>query len=413
MNIIDIINKKKNKKVLSEDEIIYFIKNLNRIETYQISALLMAIVINGMNEEETIFLTNAMVNSGDKIEFNFNTVDKHSTGGVGDKVTLIVGPIVAALGCNVAKMSGRGLGYTGGTADKLESIKNFKIKLTEKEFVNQIKDINIAVITQTKNISPADKVLYSIRDVTATVESIPLIAASIMSKKIASGSKNLVLDVKVGNGAFMKNKKDALKLANLMVKIGEANGIKTRAILTNMDIPLGNNIGNKLEIKEVIDILKNNTDCDLKNVCIEIASQMVSLYHNISVNEAKMKVKTILDCKDAYNKFIEFIEYQKGTLEDYNYDYKYELKASSNGYLNIDALKAGELSVLLGAGRITKDDKIDYNAGIEFLRSVNDYVNEGDVLAYLYTSKVIKIDDVNIFSYNKKKINYEMIYEVV
>ncbi len=413
MNIIEIINKKKNKEVLSEDEINYFISNLNNIESYQISALLMAIVINGMNNDETVYLTNAMANSGDKISYDFNTVDKHSTGGVGDKVTLIVGPIVAALGCNVAKMSGRGLGYTGGTADKLESISGFKINLSEEEFVKQINDINISIITQTKNISPADKVLYSIRDVTATVESIPLIAASIMSKKIASGSKNLVIDVKVGNGAFMKNKKDALELSNLMVEIGKAYGINTRAILTNMDIPLGSNVGNFLEVKEVIDILKNNTLCDLRDVSIEIASNMVSLYMNIDVLEAKKKVISVLENGLGYDKFKEFIEYQNGCLDNYDYDYKYEVKAIGDGYLNIDALKVGELSVLLGAGRLKKDDEIDYKAGVVLVKKVNDYVNIGDTLAYLYTENNIELSSLNLFSYNKSKIDYEMIYEVV
>ena len=310
MTMYDIIEKKKNKNTLTKEEISLFVNGYvnNEIPDYQVASLLMAIVLNGMNDEEVTNLTLAMANSGDKMEYNFKAVDKHSTGGVGDKTTLIVAPIVASLGCKVTKMSGKGLGFTGGTIDKLESIPGFRVQLSEEDFIHQINEINIALISQTKNIAPADKKIYALRDVTATVDSIPLIASSIMSKKIASGASNLVLDVKVGTGAFMKNIEDAKKLAITMVNIGKNANINTLAILSNMNQPLGNNIGNVLEVKEAIEVLEGNGPIDLKELSIELATYMVSLYKNIDYNLAKQEVLKTLESKQALNKFHQFIK---------------------------------------------------------------------------------------------------------
>ena len=312
MNIIEIINKKRLKQELTDEEIKYIIDNYlsNEIKDYQMSALLMAIVLNGMTNEEIYSLTKYMAMSGEELDLSplgTNVVDKHSTGGVGDKTTLIISPIVASCGVKVAKMSGRGLGHTGGTIDKLESIPGFNVNLTEQEFLNQINTINVAITSQTKDIAVADKKIYALRDVTATVESIPLIASSIMSKKIALGAKKLVLDIKVGSGALIKNLEDAKKLAKLMIDIGSSNNIKVICLLTNMSIPLGNNIGNSLEVSEAIDILKNNKQGPLRDICIELSSYMVSLGLNISYDEAKTKVINNLDNGNAYNKFLELV----------------------------------------------------------------------------------------------------------
>ena len=292
MNIIDIITKKKNKEELSYDEINYAITNyLNgEVKDYQMSSLLMAIVLNGMTDEETFNLTKIMIESGDVIDLssiNGTVVDKHSTGGVGDKTTLILAPLLATLGLKVAKMSGRGLGHTGGTIDKLESIEGFKVKLDEKEFIKQVNDIGLSIISQTANLVPADKKLYALRDVTGTTESIPLIASSIMSKKIASGASHIILDVKVGNGALMKNIKDATELANEMIKIGKRYNRKVICVLTNMEEPLGNTIGNAIEVKEAIETLKGNGPEDLNNLVITLASLLIESVENKSIDEIK------------------------------------------------------------------------------------------------------------------------------
>ena len=313
MNIIDIINKKRLKQSLTDEELKYVIDAYlsGEIKDYQMSSLLMAIVLNGMENEEIFSLTKYMANSGDILDLSSlgtNVVDKHSTGGVGDKTTLIVAPIVASCGVKVAKMSGRGLGHTGGTIDKLESIPGFNVNLTEEEFINEVNDIFVAITSQTKNVALADKKIYALRDVTGTVESIPLIASSIMSKKIALGAKKLVLDVKVGSGALIKNIKDATTLANIMISIGKQNGIEVVCILTNMDIPLGTNIGNSLEVEEAIKILKDHHKSNLTDLCIAISSEMVSLGLNISLEEAKSKVIEHLDNGDAYKKFLELIK---------------------------------------------------------------------------------------------------------
>ena len=420
MTMYDIIEKKKNKQSLTKEEIDFFINGYvnNKIPDYQVSSLLMAIVLNGMNEEEVTNLTIAMANSGDKINYNFNTVDKHSTGGVGDKTTLIIAPIVASLNCKVAKMSGKGLGFTGGTIDKLESIPDFKVQLTDEQFISQINNINLALISQTKNIAPADKKIYALRDVTATVDSIPLIASSIMSKKIASGASNLVLDVKVGSGAFMKNLESAKKLASTMVNIGKNSNINTLAILSNMNQPLGNNIGNILEVKEAIEVLNGNGPKDLKELSIELASYMVSLYKKITYEEAFKQVTEVLENKQALAKFYEFIKYQGGNIEKIKFTPKYEFKVYSKqeGYITkMNTEEIGKIASLLGAGRMTKDDVIDYEAGIVLNKKINDYVKVNDLLATLYTNKGIDLTNnyLETIEITDEKIENNLILGVI
>ena len=406
MNIIDIITKKKNKEELTEEEIKYVVNGFvsGDIKDYQMSALLMAIVINDMTDNEVIYLTKYMMLSGSMLDLSTlsNVVDKHSTGGVGDKTTLIISPVVASLGCKVAKMSGRGLGYTGGTIDKLESIPGFNVNLSKEQFIKEIENVGMAITSQTEDIAVADKKIYALRDVTGTTESIPLIASSIMSKKIASGSKNLVLDIKVGEGALIKNITDARRLANLMIKIGHENDMRVICLLTNMNIPLGNNIGNSLEVLEALNILYYGYDNNLMRLCIELASYMVKLGLNISYEEARnMVVKAIKD-KKAYNKLLEFIKYQGGDINSLpKSKYIYEIKSVSSGYL--------------GAGRKNKDDKIDYSAGVIINKNINDIVEVGDTIMTLYTNKEVPNIDINklfIISNNKNDDN-KLIYEVI
>ena len=420
MNIVDIINKKKNKEELTTEEINYVIEEYmkDNIKDYQISSLLMAIVLNGMTDRETFDLTTSMLNSGDKLDLSNidNVVDKHSTGGIGDKTTLIVGPLVASCGAKVAKMSGPGLGYTGGTIDKLESIPNFKSDLKEEEFIKNIKEVGFSDIRPTKNMVPADKKIYALRDVTGTVESIPLIASSIMSKKIASGSKNLVIDVKVGKGALIKNIEDARTLAKLMIEIGKKNNMKVVCLLTNMDIPLGSNIGNSLEVEEAIDILKNHKPGSLTDLCIELSSYMVSLALKLTYDDAKRKVLENFYSGKAYKKFLEFVKKQGGEIEKLpESKYLCEVKSTKEGYLtNIDALKLGIASMKLGGGRVSKDDKIDYSVGIEINKNINDYIKVNDTLLTVHTNKEIKDIDFDAFTISKKiKDNYKLIYEII
>lgn len=421
MNIVDIIIKKKNNKILTEEEIKYVIENFDNgnIKDYQMSSLLMAIVINGMTDEEVIYLTKYMVESGGKIDLSnlSNVVDKHSTGGVGDKTTLIISPIVASCGCKVAKMSGRGLGYTGGTIDKLESIPGFNVNLSKNDFIKEINDIGMAITSQTEDIALADKKIYALRDVTGTTESIPLIASSIMSKKIASGSKNLVLDIKVGEGALIKNIDAARDLANLMIKIGKENDMKVICLLTNMDIPLGNNIGNSLEVLEAINTLYYAPDNNLMKLCIELASYMVKLGLNISYEDARNMVLEVINNRKAYHKLLEFIEYQGG---DYNKlpksNYEYEIKSDKEGYLiDLNSLELAKLSSNLGSGRKNKEDKIDYSAGIIINKNINDRVSIGDTILTLYTNKEIpSIDNDKLFIIgNEINNDIKLIYEVI
>lgn len=421
MNIIDIITKKKNKEILTEEEIKYVVNGFisGEIKDYQMSSLLMAIVLNDMTDEEVINLTKYMVLSGNVLDLSniSNVVDKHSTGGVGDKTTLIISPIVASCGAKVAKMSGRGLGYTGGTIDKLESIPGFNVNLTKEEFIKELEEIGMVITSQTENIALADKKIYALRDVTGTTESIPLIASSIMSKKIAAGSKNLVLDIKIGEGALVKNIDDARRLANLMIKIGKANNMNIVCVLTNMDIPLGNNIGNSLEVLEAINILYYGVENNLKTLCIELSSYMVSLSLNISYEEAKNKVLEVLNNKMAYSKFLEFIKYQKGDINRLpKSNYTYEVKSNKEGYLtNLSSLELAKLSMSLGSGRLTKEDTIDYSAGIIINKNINDKVNVGDTILTLYTNKDIhEIEKDKLFEIGETPNNtYNLIYEII
>lgn len=398
MNILSIIEKKKRHEVLTKEEIQFFVNGYTKgdIPDYQMSALLMAIRLNDMNDEETFYLTEAMVNSGDVIDLSTIEgfkVDKHSTGGVGDKVTLVVTPILAALGIPVAKFSGRGLGITGGTVDKLESIKGMNVELSQQDFIQNVQEHGIAVAGQTGNLCPADKKLYALRDVTGTVDSIPLIASSIISKKIASGSDGIVLDVKFGNGAFMKTKETAEVLAEKMVAIGTRFGRKVVYTLSDMNNPLGRFIGNKLEVVEAVDVLSNNTantHGDLIDDCVEVAAKMYMLATDVSQQEAVAKVREVIKNGDAYAKFLEFVEAQGGQVEDLHANatkYTVEVTAAKAGKIeSVNALAIGELSVLLGAGRLTKDSALDFDAGIKLAAKQGDTVATGDVVAVIYSN---------------------------
>jgi len=422
MNIYDIIDKKRHNLSLTKEEIDYFVFNYtnDNIKDYQASALLMAIAINGMNDEEISNLTIAMTNSGDRIDLSNlnNTIDKHSSGGVGDKTTLIISPIIACLGGSVAKMSGRGLGYTGGTIDKLESI-GMNVTLSNQEFIKQVKDIGLAVVSQTANLALADKKIYALRDVTATVDSIPLIASSIMSKKIAGSSKNLVLDVKVGTGAFMKDVKEATKLGEKMVMIAKTNGINATCILTNMNEPLGNKIGNALEVMEAIEVLKNKGPEDLKEISICLATHMNMLINNIDYNEARKQVVEVLENGMAYNKFVEWVNYQGGDLNSQGKVKFYEVKSENDGYISsMDTEVIGKVSCMLGCGRSNKDDIIDYFAGIVLKAKTGDYVKKGSTVAVFYTNKenvdeLIKYYLSSLTFSNKKVKREKLILKVI
>lgn len=398
MNIIDIIVKKKNSEILTEEEIKYVIDNYmnDNIKDYQMSSLLMAIVINGMNLDETIFLTKAMIESGDVINLDElgSIIDKHSTGGVGDKTTLILAPLVASCGVKIAKMSGRGLGHTGGTIDKLEAIEGFKTSLTEEEFINQVKDIGIAITSQTGNLTPADKKIYSLRDVTGTTESIPLIASSIMSKKIASGANNIIIDVKVGNGALMKKVDDARKLSETMIKIGEAYNRNVICVLTNMDEPLGNAIGNGLEVKEAIDVLKGEGPKDITELTLKLAAIMIGLDKKVTLDEALEQINASIENGKAYQKFEELVSRQNGNIENVEIASKVvSVKSSKDGFIShIDTVKLGNIVRNLGAGRISKEDIIDYGVGIVLNKKVGDFVLENEEILKIYVNN----KDVNV-----------------
>ena len=421
MNIIEIINKKRLGKILTKEEINYAVNGYlsGEVKDYQMSSLLMAIVLKGLTDHEIITLTEIMLNSGEKLDLSNlgSVVDKHSTGGVGDKTTLIVSPIVASCGARVAKMSGKGLGHTGGTIDKLESIPGFKVNLDEQTFLEQVKKVGLAIVSQTANLVPADKKIYALRDVTGTVESIPLIASSIMSKKIASGANNLVIDVKVGRGALIKNLKDARKLAHLMIKIGSSHQIKVVCLLTNMDIPLGNNIGNALEVREAEEVLHGKKG-NLTDLCIEIAAQMVHLSLNISVADAKKLVQENLKNGSAYQKFLEFIKAQQGDINALpESTYHYEVKSTKKGYINdINALTLGELSMQLGAGRMNLTEKLDYGAGITLKKEVGDMVEVGDTIMILHTNQVLDNDFLKTSAFVITRVKPKplpLIYEVI
>lgn len=423
MNIVDIINKKRNKQVLTKEEINYVINGYlnDEIKDYQVSALLMAICLNGMNDEEIYDLTEAMLKSGENLDLSSIDgvkVDKHSTGGVGDKTSLVVAPLVAACGLIVPKMSGRGLGHTGGTIDKLEAIKGFNVNLNHQEFMNQLKNIKVAITTTSPNIVPADKKLYALRDVTGTVSSLPLIASSIMSKKLATNADKIVLDVKVGNGALIKDKDTAIQLAKIMINIGRKFNKEVIALITNMNYPLGNSIGNGLEVKEAIDILNGNDNNNFKELCIMLASYMVSMGKNIDINIARKEVIDNLTNGKAYERFTDIVRYQKGNINDIAISEKTIVyKTKRAGYLNnIDALKLGEYVMNMGAGRKTKDDVIDYSVGIILNHKLGDYVNKDEVIATLY----VKDENIDltpldgIFTIGDNKIELEpLIYNIV
>ena len=390
MNIVEIINKKRLKKILTREELEYaFYGYLNdNVKDYQMSSLLMAICINGMNDSEIFDLVDIFIKSGDILnlsEMPGIKIDKHSTGGIGDKITLIIGPIVSACGIIVPKMSGRGLGYTGGTIDKLESIQGFKTSLTKKEFIQQLKDVGFAVTSQTNNLCPLDKIIYELRDVTGTVESIPLIASSIMSKKIAGGADKIFIDIKCGNGAMMKTFESALKLKNLMEKIGEYYQKETICEITDMNTPLGTNIGNSLEVIEAIEVL-NGKKGSLRDLALKISSEMIKISKNIDSNKAYQEAIEVLDNKKAYQKFLDFVKYQGGNIDSLKISkYKQEVKSLKTGIVKkINALNIGKFSCLLGAGRINKEDKINYEVGIVLNKMLGDKVNVGDTLFTLY-----------------------------
>lgn len=412
MNILDIIAKKRDNQQLTKEEIEYFVNGYTNGEVadYQAASLLMAIFLNGMNEEETTSLSFAMANSGEILNLSGLKkviVDKHSTGGVGDKVSLILLPLVASLGVTVAKMSGRGLGFTGGTADKLEAIPSYKTNIGIDEFIKNVQNIGISMITQTMNLAPADKKLYALRDTTSCVESIPLIASSIMSKKIASGADKIVLDVTVGSGAFMKNLRDAEKLSEEMIKIGKLANRETICILTNMDEPLGYAVGNTLEVIEAIESLKGKMPEDVKQVVLELGAYMIKLSGlGDSIENNKQKMLENIENGKAYDKFIELVKNQGGDVSYIENIEKFKkakyiepILAKEYGYIyEMNAEQIGKLACYLGAGRVKKEDVIEPEVGIILNKKVGDTVKENDVLVYIHANSQEKLNEA------KKKI---------
>ena len=397
MNILDIIAKKRDSKELTKQEIEYFVKEytVGNITDYQAAALIMAIYIQGMNDREITDLTLAMAHSGEVLDlscFGENVVDKHSTGGVGDKVSIILLPIITSLGVPVAKMSGRGLGFTGGTVDKMESIPGYKTNISIKDFIEDVKKVGISMIGQTMNLAPADKKIYALRDAISCIENIPLIASSIMSKKIASGANKIVIDVTVGKGAFMKNKEDAQKLAEQMIRIGKLAGREVRCVLTPMDEPLGYAVGNSLEVIEAINFLKGNMPKDLKDVVLELGANMLQLAgKGENIEENKLKMLKNIENGAAFNKFEEMVKNQGGDisyLEDTTKfkksKYTIAVVAEEDGIVKeINAEEIGKLACYLGAGRVNKDDKIEPDVGIVLNKKVGDEVMVNDFLAYI------------------------------
>lgn len=403
--ILDIINKKRIGKELSYKELDYFFNGyLNgEITDYQMSSLLMAICINGMEDDEIFALTKIFIDSGEILDFSSIPgikVDKHSTGGIGDKTTLVITPIVASLGVPVVKMSGRGLGYTGGTIDKLESIPGFRIDLDDEEIIDQVKKINLVITGQTADLVPMDKVIYALRDVTGTVSSIPLIASSVMSKKIASGADKILIDIKVGNGALLQSRDDAKKLSELMIKIGEVYHREVRTVISDMNVPLGKCVGNSLEVLEAIEVLKGREkDNNFVDLCIELATDMVSMGKEINKTAAKNLVLESIKSGAAYQKFLEMVGQQGGDIAGVEVSEKtHKIKSQLAGQIKkINALELGKLALELGAGKVNKDDDIDYTVGIKLNKLVGDNVKKGDVLATVYYNKSlpdIKIDNI-------------------
>jgi len=400
--MVDLINKKKSVETHTEEEINFIIKGMldGTIPDYQVSAWLMSICFQGMTFDESAMLTQAMAKSGDMLDLSVlgnNIIDKHSTGGVGDKTTLILVPLLAAAGFPVAKFSGRGLGFTGGTIDKLESIPGFKTSLSNEEFLNQVKEIGAAIASQTANFTPADKKMYELRDVTATVNSIPLIASSVMSKKIASGANIIVLDVKCGSGAFMNTYEEAKKLTETMVEIGKRSNKLMSAVISSMDQPLGNSIGNGIEVFESIQILRNQGAEDLKELCLYLgAAGLVKTAKVKNIEDGKKYLNKFIENGQAYQKFVEMVKYQGGNLEYienpeklYETGFAFTLEAEDSGYVEkLDALTAAKASKLLGTGRDKKEDSISYNSGIFLNKKIGDKVYKGDVLAKIFANSV-------------------------
>lgn len=397
MNILDIIEKKRDAKELNKEEIEFFVKGYTdgSIPDYQAAALVMAIYINGMTKEETTNLALAMAYSGDVLDLSDigEVVDKHSTGGIGDKITLILMPIVAALGVKVAKMSGRGLGATGGTKDKLEAIPGYRTEIGIDEFIENVKKIGISLIGQTLNLAPADKKLYALRDTISCTANIPLISSSIMSKKIAAGANKIVLDVTCGSGAFMKTVGEARELSNTMIDIGKLVNKETVCIITNMDQPLGTMVGNTLEVIEAIEALKGNMQDDVKNVILELGAYILKLDgKGDNIQENKEKIEQVISNGEAYRKFLQLVENQGGdisyienTEKFTKAKYKMPVEAVKNGYVQkLNAEDVGKIAMHLGAGRMKKEDNIDYAVGIELLKKVGCQVEQGETIAYIY-----------------------------
>lgn len=408
MNILDIIAKKRDKKELTKEEIEFFVKGYTEgsITDYQAAALVMAIYINGMNEREITDLTLFMAHSGDVLDLSSlgEVVDKHSTGGVGDKITLILMPIVASLGIPVAKMSGRGLGFTGGTVDKLESIPGYNTNVPVDKFIENVKNIGISLIGQTLNLAPADKKLYALRDTISCTESIPLIASSIMSKKIASGANKIVIDVTCGSGAFMKNLESAKELARVMTKIGELANKETKCIITDMNQPVGRAVGNTLEVIEAIDILKGKyLPEDIKNIITELGANMLLLANKVnSIEEGKIKILENLSNGKAYEKFVQLVQNQGGDISYIEDTDKFEkakyivpIVAEKTGTVSkLDALTIGKLSVYLGAGRMKKEDNIQKEVGFVLNKKVGDKVEKGEILGYIHSNDENKANEI-------------------
>ncbi len=404
MSMVDLIEKKKQGKSMSQEEINFMISGFTSgdIPDYQMSAWAMAVYFQGMKENETAWLTEAMVNSGETIDLSSIhgiKVDKHSTGGVGDTTTLVLAPLVASCGVPVAKMSGRGLGHTGGTIDKLEAFTGFSVELSNQRFVELVNQNNLAVVAQSANLTPADKALYALRDVTATVDIMSLIASSIMSKKLASGADAIVLDVKTGSGAFMKTAEAAIQLSRMMVGIGRALGRRTVAIISDMNQPLGHAVGNALEVKEAIDTLKGEGPKDLEALCLELGAHMLVLAEQTSsIEKAKLLLMDKIKSGEALNTFAQFIEAQGGNpAQVFNPNllpqaqYQIELKAPQSGFLRqINTEAIGKLAMQLGAGRATKQDQIDSSAGLIIHKKLGDKVKKGEALATLHANKQVE-----------------------
>ncbi len=414
-----IVDKKNKNQELSYKELdMYFNAYLNdKINDEVMTKLLKAICKNGLSDKEIINLTDIFIKSGDTLNLDYLgiTVDKHSTGGVGDKTTLILAPLLASCNILMPKMSGRGLGYTGGTIDKLESI-NVNVNLSEKTFIKTVKDIGFCIISQTKNICLMDKKIYALRDVTNTTESIGLIASSIMSKKIACGASKIVIDIKIGNGALIKNYDDAIKLAKIMKKIGKHYNKEVICILTDMTNPLGSNVGNKIEVMEVLDILQNKKDNLLKSLVIDMATEIVMVVKNVSKKDAKKEVITNLENGKAYEKFITYVNRQNGNIDNLKLKKGINVLSEKEGYLKeINALEIGKLSCKLGSGRVKKEDNIDYDAGVILKKEVGSYVKKGDILCTIYGKKQESIDIDKIFkiSKNKPKKKESLIIEII